>query len=112
MNFIGIYDDIITPDECGVVRQFYDRHPDKEKGKLGYGFVDPEYKDSMDLYTRFTESLLTHRILYGTLERAYKRYESEHECMKHTDRFSLHDSFNIQRYDPVSYTHLTLPTKA
>tara|TARA_B100000902_G_C26933404_1_gene727475 strand:- start:5 stop:583 length:579 start_codon:yes stop_codon:yes gene_type:complete len=100
MNFIGIYDDIITLDECNVIRQYHERHPDKEKGQIGYGFVDPDLKDSTDVYTRFTESLLTHRILYGALEQAFKRYESEHTCMTHTDRFSLHDSFNIQKYDP------------
>ena len=63
MNFIGIYDDILTADDCNVIIQYYTRHPDKEEGKIGYGFVDPELKDSTDLYTRFSESSFTHKII-------------------------------------------------
>ena len=49
MKFIGIYDDILKPDDCNVIVQYYTKHPDKEEGKIGYGFVDPELKDSTDL---------------------------------------------------------------
>ena len=116
MNFIGIYDDILTADDCNVIIQYFHKHPDKEEGKIGYGFVDPELKDSTDLYTRFTESSLTHRIIYSSLVKAFERYEKEHKNLQYTDRFTLFDSFNIQHYKPkggfksVSYTHLTLPT--
>jgi len=76
MDFIGIYDDILTADECNVIIQYFNKHPDREAGKIGYGFVDPELKDSTDLYTRFTESSLTHRIIYGALTQAFERYEN------------------------------------
>ena len=95
MNFIGIYDDILTADDCNVIIQYYTRHPDKEEGKIGYGFVDPELKDSTDLYTRFSESSFTHKIIYGALVKAFERYEKEHKNLTFTDRFSLHDSFNL-----------------
>ena len=95
MKFIGIYDDILKPDDCNVIIQYYTKHPDKEEGKIGYGFVDPELKDSTDLYTRFSESSLTHRIIYSALVKAFGQYEEEHKNLKHTDRFTLCDSFNI-----------------
>ena len=100
MNFIGIYDDILTADDCNVIIQYFNKHPDKESGKIGYGFVDPELKDSTDLYTRFTESSLTHRIIYSSLVKAFEQYEKEHKNLQYTDRFTLHDSFNLQHYKP------------
>ena len=100
MNFIGIYDDILTADDCNVIIQYFNKHPDKEAGQIGYGFVDPELKDSTDVYTRFSESSLTHKIIYGSLEKAFGRYEKEHKNLQHTDRFTLFDSFNIQHYKP------------
>ena len=50
MNFIGIYDDILTADDCNVIIQYFNKHPEKEAGQIGYGFVDPELKDSTDVY--------------------------------------------------------------
>ena len=36
MNFIGIYDDILTADDCNVIIQYFNKHPDKEAGQIGY----------------------------------------------------------------------------
>ena len=79
MKFIGIYDDILKPDDCNVIIQYFNKSPDRESGKIGYGFVDPELKDSLDLYTRFSESSFTHKIIYGALVKAFGQYESEHD---------------------------------
>ena len=100
MHFIGIYDGALTSDECNVVRQYFDKHPDQEPGQIGYGFVDPKLKDSTDVYSRFTDSSFSHKILYKGIEEGFQKYEAEHAGMNHTDRFSLYNSCNFQKYEP------------
>jgi len=101
MNFIGIYDDLLTKEECEIVISYFHKNKEAQQpGQIGYGFVDPDLKDSTDLYCFFTDSLFTHSILYKGIETAFKKYESEHPAFQYTDRFSLCDVFNLQKYEP------------
>ena len=99
MNFIGIYDDILTADDCNVIIQYFNKHPDREAGKIGYGFVDPELKDSTDVYTRFSESSLTHRIIYSALVKAFEKYEKEHKNLQYTDAKNLPSGTEVEIFD-------------
>ena len=101
MNFIGIYDDCLSADECKLVTDYFHKNKEKhEPGMIGYGFVDPELKDSTDFYCQFSDSSIIHQLLYGAIERGFRKYEEEHPGLQHTDRFSLYNSFNIQHYAP------------
>ena len=103
MNFIGIYDDLLNADESRIIIDYFKKHhEDHREGQLGYGFVNPEYKDSTDLYCCFSDpsSLFTFTLLYNALASGFKAYEDSHEGLKYTDKFSLYDSFNIQYYKP------------
>ena len=100
MKFIGIYDNIITQNECDTIINYYETHPNKQPGKIGHGIINPNYKDSMDVQTYFSDQLCVHSIINNALKKGLDKYKMEHKSLQYTDLFNLYNRFNIQKYKP------------
>ena len=99
MKFIGIYDNIITQDECEIIIDFYENQPNKQPGKTGSG-INSNLKDSIDVSTSFSEQLGIHSIISNALNLGLDHYEMEHKSLEHADPFEIYNRFNIQKYKP------------
>jgi hypothetical protein len=47
-DFIGVYDNALTPEQCDAIRARFDASPKMERGRTGHG-IDVSKKDSFDL---------------------------------------------------------------
>ena len=102
-NFIEIYDDALSPDECTTIIDYFESSNKKEKGGiLAHGSIteDKNVKDSTDVYCLFSdETKLTYTIA-DVLVPAINKYIEKYEDSWKIAPWGLQNNFNLQRYHP------------
>jgi len=107
MNFIEIYDNALSTDECKSIIDFFENLSDEEKhegqvfGQAGENtdvVVDKLFKDSTDYWGNFhnwgeIDSLIATRLLEKIPE-----YKKTHKEVDNISVWELSHEYNIQRY--------------
>jgi|TARA_R100001460_G_scaffold28185_2_gene56536 hypothetical protein len=106
-NFIqGYYidDDKISDD----IINLFNNSNSKSAGMVGNGLVNKKVKDSTDL-TIFPNEIKFYNVLLNYFEQLQKYleyYKKKYEyCHTKTDKWSIQDKFNIQKYKPTQGYH-------
>jgi len=107
-NWIGVYDNALTSEECKFIIDEFEKSPDKDFGKIGGGEhrrIDKSKKDSLDLLLYFDmESPVTDSLLKPLLDTTEK-YRKDYPCVDIIDAWAIAKQFNIQKYLPGQGFH-------
>jgi prolyl 4-hydroxylase len=88
-------------DVCDELVGYYLQSPNKRRGQVGAGDVDPEIKDSVDVQItpdRFTDPAVFRYI--ENLRQVCARYVEKFQGCATLDAWGLVENINIQRYEP------------
>ena len=108
-NFISVYDNAISQEDCKSIREFFEETNDcknpnefmcKKIGIIG-DRVDKNIKDSNDVPMSFNFSYIkTNQIIMQSLARHTKKYVKENDELRNISTWGILDSYNLQRYYP------------
>tara|TARA_B000000532_G_scaffold227648_1_gene206788 strand:+ start:86 stop:643 length:558 start_codon:yes stop_codon:yes gene_type:complete len=99
-NFISIFDNALSEEECQLIIDEFEKNPDKLPGCCDDG-VHENIKKSTDITYDITEDTDTTLIIGARLEEHMKKYIEEYpdvDFMLHS--WSCVRGFNIQKYQP------------
>ena len=108
MNFIGIYDNMLSSDDCQYIIDEFERHPNKRDGVIsigGYDVIAKSQKDSTDLTISFFECNKLTDILSNGLSEGTEKYCQDYPEVDTINNWTVFPSFNIQRYLPGQGFH-------
>ena len=108
-NFIGVYKNAISKEECKLIIQYFEESQDKKPGILydmGKVVVDKDKKDSTDLILGWLDEVMPSYILDNPLFKSAQQYRETYSgideiCPLRPDKF-----YNIQKYEPNQGFHL------
>ena len=109
-NFISIFDNALTQNECIEIIQYFENNSNKTLGRTIKGetseiVVDPLIKDSLDLHCKFTDNTVASQHLLACIEKYTKLYRKEYPDVDLVNTWGVCDYFNLQRYFPGQGYH-------
>ena len=121
-NFISIYDNQLTPDECSAAIHHFETSRYTHQGKLGgqadSKIINTSIKDSTDLTLQFSSKTSLTKMFERHLNKCAEKYKEENiEVAQNIFDWGIADLFNIQRYKPgqafkaIHCEHSTKETK-
>ena len=102
-NFIGIYDNALSKEQCNTVIDYFETSEDKEPGVVGQGDVvriDLSKKDSTDLVLMFSYENDITKLIHDSLYDHTQKYIKEYKDLYKITPWAPQNDFNIQRYLP------------
>jgi hypothetical protein len=107
-NFIGIYDNLLSKNDCLNTINYFENNPHKLAGAFdqdGETVVDKTRKDSSDVVCLFSDQNdITNSILNGLIN-GIEKYRQEYPDVDKICSWEPYPSFNIQRYLPGQGYH-------
>ena len=102
MNFISIYENAISDEECDKIIDEFKKNPQlHEKGKSGNREIKQKVKKSTDITYDINKKSITSEIISKSLEKHVEKYLVEYpDVNEHLSRWSCIPYFNIQKYEP------------
>tara|TARA_B100000282_G_scaffold151712_1_gene109250 strand:- start:29 stop:655 length:627 start_codon:yes stop_codon:yes gene_type:complete len=108
-NFIGVYDNALSKDECKYIIDFfnssklcenYNEFVCRKNGSTG-GRIDKNIKDSTDIAMTFNHSdHKVNQIIMKSLASNTRKYVKSNDELKLISSWGILDSYNIQKYEP------------
>ena len=98
-NFIEVYDNVLTSEQCDTVINYIDTCPNIERGLMGMG-VDISKKDSWDIHNKFSNGTNVDRIVHGALSQCLKDYKIKNPELDGIGYWGLENKYNLQKYLP------------
>ena len=99
-NFVSIYDNALSEEECAIIIDDFEKHPDKAPGQCDYK-VAPHIKKSTDITYDVTEDNNTSIIIGTRLEEYIEKYIEDYPDINFMLKsWSCVKGFNIQKYKP------------
>jgi len=100
-TFIGQYylDDLSI---CDDIIEYFKNSPDKNLGKVGFGEVDKNIKDSTDLHLESVDLSNRYNL---QLQQTLNKYIEQYSFCNKYESFSLVERINIQHYLPSQGFH-------
>ena len=107
-NFIGIYPNILSEEQCQTCIQYFENHPVKYEGAFsldGKDVVDKKLKDSTDVSCNFLDYNDMTNIVLDGLEKSVGFYRGEYPDIDKVCQWQPCKNFNIQKYLPNQGYH-------
>ena len=105
-NFIGIYDNAVSSDNCKEIIKWFDTEP-LRRGTVMYedgsGKVDTKVKSDweVDPYkTLFTNRSFIDKIIIDALIKYTPLYRESYPCVDNIDPWNVCNVYNLQKYNP------------
>tara|TARA_Y100001973_G_C5196748_1_gene334794 strand:+ start:1286 stop:1849 length:564 start_codon:yes stop_codon:yes gene_type:complete len=100
-NFIGIYDDVLTKEECDIIIDEFENNTDRQiVGTSGGGKIKPNVKKSTDIGYHVTDDSKTTKIIPYSLEKYLNQYREEYPDVDRLCEWEFYEVYNVQRYKP------------
>jgi len=101
MNFIEIYDDALTKEQCEIIINEFESNTDKQIiGKSGNGKVKPDVKKSIEIGYNIADDSKTTKIISYSLIEYVKRYREKYPDVDRLLEWKFFEYYNIQKYKP------------
>jgi len=105
-NFIEIYDNVLTSDQCDNIIKHIDNSPNLQKGKTRGG-VKLQLKDSWDVCSKFSDETEIDLTIYNALWECLTKYKIKNPEIEKIQHWGFEDDYNLQKYFPGGgYPHL------
>ncbi len=103
-NFIEVYDNALTDDECNELRSYFESFPNlQRKGNFIRGTevtVDTDAKSSVEIdNSRFSDGSRASSILEPAINTCLGKYQKKYPSLDHIYYWSYDDEYNYQRFD-------------
>ena len=109
VDFIGVYDKVISPDVCKKIIDFFEDNKDlQSRGRYvieGQITINPKVKDSKDITLYFDDNTIPSIIIAKVLNAWTSAYIDTYRSTEIVDRFSVKMGYNLQRYKPTQGYH-------
>jgi len=108
-NWIGMYDGVLTSEDCQFAISQFEKLPGKVQGEISGGEfrgVDKSKKDSLDLQLSFDKKIPLTRLFGKTLLEYIQSYRKDYPHVNLINDWALCKGFNIQKYLPGQGFHL------
>ena len=111
MNFIEVYDNVLTSEMCKEIIHFFDVAPPEIKNwgetfltqsNLG---VNKNVKDSTDITMNFNQWTEPNQIIISALRIYTEKYKEKHTETENVAGWRLTELYNIQKYEPTQGYH-------
>ena len=102
-NFIEVYDNALSSDQCQRVIDYFESSDEKDRGVVGKGDifkVDLSKKDSTDIILKFSYETEITRMIHDVLYDATQKYSKKYKDSRKVSPWAPQNDFNIQRYYP------------
>ena len=102
-NFIEIYDDALSSDQCEMIIDYFESSDEKKLGTVNHENdceVDLNRKDSTDICLLFSYETKLTKIIYNALCSAAYKYIDKYQDSRKIAPWVPQNDFNIQRYYP------------
>ena len=98
-NFIEVYDNVLTLEQCDSIINYIDTCPNIERGLMGMG-VDVSKKDSWDIHNSFGNETDVDRTIHNALSECLKDYKIKNPELDSIGYWGLENRYNLQKYLP------------
>ena len=98
-NFIEVYDNVLTLEQCDSIINYIDTCPNIERGLMGMG-VDVSKKDSWDIHNLFGNETDVDRMIHNALSECLKDYKIKNPELDSIGYWGLENKYNLQKYLP------------
>ena len=98
-NFIEVYDNVLTLEQCDSIINYIDTCPNIERGLMGMG-VDVSKKDSWDIHNSFGNETDVDRMIHNALSECLKKYKIKNPELDSIGYWGLENRYNLQKYLP------------
>ena len=113
MNFIEIYDNVLTSEQCKEIVDFFEIVPDqyKHQGQV-YGAIpgkisiDKNHKDSIDIWCNFRNQNRLNVIIAKSLLSHIRDYRKKYPEIDNVSMWELCEEYNLQKYLPGQGYHM------
>ncbi len=106
MNFIEIFDNAVSSEDCKSIVKYFDDHKnEQQQGTVGHkGVVNRQYKDTLEIPGRlFTNMTFIEKALLEPIAKGTAEYVNKYkEIAGHIARWDLENGYNLQKYNPGS----------
>ena len=110
IDFIGVYDEVISPDICKKIINFFESNKDLQfRGRYiieGEITINTEVKDSMDMPLSFDDGTIPSTIIAKILNDKTSVYIDTYRSTDVIDVFSVEMGYNLQKYNAGQGYHL------
>ena len=110
VDFIGVYDKVISPDVCKKIIDFFEDNKDfQSRGRYvieGQITINPKVKDSMDMPLSFNDGTTPSTIIAEALNDKTPDYIDTYKSTDVIDVFSVEMGYNLQKYNAGQGYHL------
>jgi len=98
-NFIELYDNALSPDQCDSIISYIDNFSGIKRGEIGAG-VNLSMKDSWDIHNRFQNQTEVDTMIHGALCKCYEDYKIKNPELNEIGFWGLENRYNLQKYLP------------
>ena len=99
MNFIEIYDDALSSENCDKLIEYFNKSPQAE-GMLGGRIVDHTQKQSTELKdTLFSLHPLCFQLISSTLKEYTDKYVEKYTPLTYMKRWGVDDEFTLKKFE-------------
>ena len=114
-NFISIYDNALTPEECKFIKDYHDSDDYllsiRQEGKTLGDTVQKHWKDSYDRYMAMYidgayQNNGVNNIIAKSIKEHIEKYKEENPELNLLDKWVIRDNYNLQKYSPGGGYHI------
>ena len=98
-NFIGVYDNVLTLEQCDSIIHYIDNSPNIRRGMIASG-VNTSMKDSWDINKLFRDENDVDRTIHTALKKCVKDYKIKNPELDVIGQWGLENKYNLQKYLP------------
>ena len=99
MNFIEIYDDALSSENCDKLIDYFNKSPQGE-GMVGDYKVDYTQKKSTELVdSKFSLHPFTFQLISSTLQEYTDKYVKKYSLLKHMEKWGVDDGFTLKKFE-------------
>ena len=98
-NFIEVYDNVLTLDQCNRIVNYIDNSPNIQRGWVGQG-VDIKSKDSWDIRSNFSNRTDIDLMIIDALTECLEDYKIKNPVLDKITYWGLESKYNLQKYLP------------
>ena len=101
MNFIEVYDNALTSEQCKLIIDFMNNH-ELTPGVVGFEQkIDPEMKESLDFYMNLNQETEVDCIIIDSLHEKKNEYIKKHPFLDNElSLWNVKAGYNLQKYLP------------
>ena len=99
MNFIEIYDDALSSENCDKLIEYFNKSPTGE-GMVGRGIINHLGKKSIELdNSYFTSHEIIFRLISPILQEYIDKYIEKYVTLNYMEKWCLDDGFTLKKFE-------------